>query len=345
MKISDFITSDLKYNWDLIETIPEFIALKGCQQNPRWHKEGNAWNHTKLVCEAAQELVTSDIKARPKHMNIILLVAALFHDIGKGVTTKLGKDGNWHAYGHEIEGERLTRLILWDEDWYAREQVCALVRWHMEPSFVFDKKDYLERIIEINDETYFEYLVDLKMCDLKGCIQDDEKFKEVEIEKLNCLKKITKNSIIKTIPTLEKMSWKLKERWGDKKPIDVYLMIGIDENEKAEAVNRIIDSEGYHEYLVLDKKTLAEKIGKHLNDDNSVSENFEAIFINDLNLKRKQREMYKSLLGWDKVKWIYTYVDGNHEEDKYETDLILGFDWPRNTEYDIMRIEVIGHGL
>ena len=44
----------LFYDWKKIEKIPEFAVLKKCEQNPRWHSEGNSWNHTRLVCEAME---------------------------------------------------------------------------------------------------------------------------------------------------------------------------------------------------------------------------------------------------------------------------------------------------
>ena len=46
----------LTYNWNIISTIPEFAKLKECQQSTKWHSEGTAWDHTKLVCEEAIKL-------------------------------------------------------------------------------------------------------------------------------------------------------------------------------------------------------------------------------------------------------------------------------------------------
>ena len=43
----------IEYNWDFIEKIPEFSILETCEQNPKWHSEGNVMNHTKLVCKEA----------------------------------------------------------------------------------------------------------------------------------------------------------------------------------------------------------------------------------------------------------------------------------------------------
>ena len=151
MKITNLIDiENLEYKWYVIETIPEFAILKTCEQNPKWHSEGNAWNHTKLVCQAALDycndyMYDTDCEYDSK----ILLTAALFHDIGKGVTTEF-KKGNWHAYGHEIKGESITRRLLWDENIFDREAICSLVRWHMEPLRIFESKHYVEKIISLS---------------------------------------------------------------------------------------------------------------------------------------------------------------------------------------------------
>ena len=33
-------------DWNYVMTIPEFQKLKECEQNPKWHSEGNALEHT-----------------------------------------------------------------------------------------------------------------------------------------------------------------------------------------------------------------------------------------------------------------------------------------------------------
>ena len=122
----------------------------------------------------------------------MLVLAALFHDIGKGVTT-FEKDGKWHAYGHEIEGEKITRKLLWDEGWAFRESVCALVRLHMEPLNWFNMKSgILEKLAETQEmiskvayvdgiaHMYITDLIRLKTWDIKGSKQEDEKSKSKE---------------------------------------------------------------------------------------------------------------------------------------------------------------------
>ena len=107
--------------WKKIEKIPEFAVLKTCNQSPKWHAEGDAFKHSQCVINAAIEDIQGSYSYVSETVKVLVL-AALFHDIGKGVTT-FEKDGKWHAYGHEIEGEKITRKLLWDEGWAFRESI------------------------------------------------------------------------------------------------------------------------------------------------------------------------------------------------------------------------------
>ncbi|MEO5370911.1 MAG: multifunctional CCA addition/repair protein [Magnetococcus sp. DMHC-1] len=70
---------------------PELAALQGQSQPPRYHPEGDAWEHTLLVLEQAARL-SPDPQVR---------FAALVHDLGKGLTPRSLLP---HHYGHEEKG-------------------------------------------------------------------------------------------------------------------------------------------------------------------------------------------------------------------------------------------------
>lgn len=208
---------NIEFRWDNIEKLPEFAILEKCEQNPKWHSEGNVLKHVKLVCKYAVEAVNEyasnndfehDAYNRARDFNEYetsyfepscfdfaktLLTAALFHDIGKGVTTKKGKDGNWHAYEHEFEGEKMTRQLLWNFPVKFREDVCSLVRYHMLPIGILNRKNYLEEIIRLSyNIPSWEMLIMLKKCDLEASIQKDDILKERDRKLLNELESITK---------------------------------------------------------------------------------------------------------------------------------------------------------
>ena len=67
-------------------------------QSEKWHPEGDVLKHIKIVYERAK--ATGDLD---------LVIAAIFHDLGKVPTTKLNKHGSWAAHGHEVVSARLVK--------------------------------------------------------------------------------------------------------------------------------------------------------------------------------------------------------------------------------------------
>lgn len=65
--------------------IPEILKMKGCRQPINYHSEGDVWNHTKL----AVSILERKNKKRP--LDIELVLAVLFHDIGKPITRRVEK--------------------------------------------------------------------------------------------------------------------------------------------------------------------------------------------------------------------------------------------------------------
>ena len=76
---------------------PEAETLIGVGQNPRFHAEGDVWNHTMLVLDEAAK-----VRGKAKEPYYFML-SALCHDFGKPATTEV-IDGVLHSYGHETVG-------------------------------------------------------------------------------------------------------------------------------------------------------------------------------------------------------------------------------------------------
>ena len=66
---------------------PEVQALIGVPQEPKFHPEGDVWNHTVLVLDRAAAL-----RAQAEHPRE-LMFAALCHDFGKPDTTRRDDTG------------------------------------------------------------------------------------------------------------------------------------------------------------------------------------------------------------------------------------------------------------
>jgi len=101
--------------------------LKEAEQSPKYHPEGNVWNHTMLVVDNAAKRKTKSIDER------VFMWAALLHDIGKPDTTK-NRKGKITSYDHEKLGAKLAEDFLREfmSDDKFIEEVKVLVRWHMQ---------------------------------------------------------------------------------------------------------------------------------------------------------------------------------------------------------------------
>lgn len=99
--------------------LPEVAAMKGVEQPPQYHPEGDVWTHTLLLLERLE---------RP---SVTLALGALLHDVGKPVTFRVAErirfDGHAEA-GVEIARRILERLRFSNHE---TAQVLALVANHM----------------------------------------------------------------------------------------------------------------------------------------------------------------------------------------------------------------------
>jgi len=116
------------------ELYPELADLKDTEQEFDWHPEGDVWNHTLMVVDAARNVVKKHELVKESAKTVML--GALCHDLGKPATTVYGEDGRITSRGHEPAGEEPTREFLSKLGISKKtiEKVVALVRNHLVPS-------------------------------------------------------------------------------------------------------------------------------------------------------------------------------------------------------------------
>lgn len=122
----------------LKEFFPEIEALIGVEQNPKYHPEGDVFEHTMLVIDSAAQL-------RPRaEQPLAFMLSALLHDLGKIVATEVQEDGRITAYGHEVQGlflverqmqrltnhQKLTAYVLNQSELHMRPNMLAANQSH-----------------------------------------------------------------------------------------------------------------------------------------------------------------------------------------------------------------------
>ena len=112
-----------------VRHFPELAALIGCRQDPKWHPEGDVWNHTCLCLDAFARRRVGD-----PDEDLIVGLAVLCHDFGKPATTRF-QDGHIRSLGHDEAGVAPTLSFLrrlTNEERILKE-VPPLVQCHMQP--------------------------------------------------------------------------------------------------------------------------------------------------------------------------------------------------------------------
>ncbi|MEM1442571.1 MAG: CCA tRNA nucleotidyltransferase [Verrucomicrobiota bacterium] len=94
---------DLLVESGLMELLlPEIMELRGCEQPPQWHPEGDVFTHTRLM-----------LSFLPDDASIPLVLSTLFHDIGKPATFTYDEaDDRIRFNGHDKLGAEMARSIL-----------------------------------------------------------------------------------------------------------------------------------------------------------------------------------------------------------------------------------------
>jgi putative nucleotidyltransferase with HDIG domain len=115
-----------RYGFELLDTsgllqeiLPEISAMKGVEQPPEFHPEGDVWIHTLMMLEGLD------------HPTPALAMGVLLHDVGKPPTFRVADrirfDGHVEV-GVRMAREILGRLRFSNDD---TEQIVALVENHM----------------------------------------------------------------------------------------------------------------------------------------------------------------------------------------------------------------------
>ncbi len=124
-----FLSQKRARGWDLLDAsglmavvLPELEAMKGCEQPPQFHPEGDVFKHTRIMLELL-----------PNETSLPLVLSVLFHDIGKPPTGSVDADGRIRFNGHDRVGAEMTEALM-QRLRFSRAEIDATVeavRQHM----------------------------------------------------------------------------------------------------------------------------------------------------------------------------------------------------------------------
>ena len=137
----------------LQQVLPEIVRMRGVEQPPQYHPEGDVWTHTMLVLEHLQ---TTKQNAKDRSPSATLAWGALLHDVGKPATftppDPAKPNDRIRFNGHVEVGVAVARAILnrlrFSSDDTA--QILALVQHHMQFGDVMKmKQSTLKRFLRL----------------------------------------------------------------------------------------------------------------------------------------------------------------------------------------------------
>lgn len=149
--------------------------LEEIKQEPKYHPEGDVFDHTMLVLDLAAKNKKHSQDER------VFMWGALLHDIGKLRTTRVRK-GRITSYDHDKVGEEMAQefLTFFNEEKEFIDKVKAMVRWHMQPLFVIKNLPFKD-IEEMKNDIDPKEIYWFSLCDRLGRGGlTEEKIREVE---------------------------------------------------------------------------------------------------------------------------------------------------------------------
>ncbi|KKP35592.1 MAG: Polynucleotide adenylyltransferase/metal-dependent phosphohydrolase [candidate division TM6 bacterium GW2011_GWF2_32_72] len=153
----------------LQELFPEIYALINLDQGTKYHPEGDVFEHTMQVLDAAAGLAFES-----ENEKLGIMWAALLHDIGKISTSQKKLNGHVSSYGHAQEGGKIAQKML--KRFISKRDlidlILKLIIYHMQPSQLVAQKAksaaYKRLANNLSPETSIKVLCKLLVADALG---------------------------------------------------------------------------------------------------------------------------------------------------------------------------------
>lgn len=362
MKIRDLFKYEnniLEPDWEFIATIKEFNALKTTPQSNIWHKEGDVWEHTKLVTnKMIEELTILDVEKTSKYY-MLMIASALCHDLGKATNTFWSKEKNdYTCKNHGDAGAKIARKLFFEENVDFREKLCSMVRWHMNLHHIFDDKENVTtNLLDLAKKCRVPLhdMLLLNYCDSKGSINDVETDESLHNKMVTigniCLENNIFNNTYKFID-------------NEKHPFTIFVMIGLPGSGKDTYIKNYLSHlpTVCRDDIRIEMGMKGEKPTGTKEEENEVTNRFnkkmielceakQSFVINNTNLKTQYRNDYRKIYSKYNPYIIYVYVETssikiNKERREGQMPLsvidrmIDNFDYPLPSEYHQMLFDI-----
>ncbi|MEX0849212.1 MAG: HD domain-containing protein [Candidatus Dependentiae bacterium] len=192
----------------LQEILPELYATISVQQKQPYHPEGDVFEHSMQALDAAAR-----IACNTEYEKLILLYAAMCHDLGKSKVSKI-VDGNICSHGHAQVGAPLANKMLKRIACNKTliDTVVKLVKLHMEPlGFIKSnaKKPAYKRLArKLSPDANIALLAKLFLADKQGRNPKSSMPLECEFDEVNTFTQKAEQAHVLSLPELPLLTGK-----------------------------------------------------------------------------------------------------------------------------------------
>ena len=137
------------------QILPEITALRGCEQPPQFHPEGDVFVHTRAM-----------LGLLPEQVSLPLVFGVLFHDIGKPPTFAVDPTGRIRFNGHDKVGAEMTQRIM--------------------ERLRFSRAETEATVSAVANHMVFKDVQDMRVAKLKRFMARDGFDDELELHRVDC---------------------------------------------------------------------------------------------------------------------------------------------------------------